>query len=162
MQASDLEQVRAIDQASFSMPWPASAYTYELNENPLSRLWVAEIQTSGAPEKIIGMIVTWLILDEVHIATIAVHPEHRGQGVAQQLLITALVDALHRGIRQATLEVRASNVIAQKLYRRFGFEIAGRRPRYYKDNNEDAIIMTGSKSNLKSGVWKKQDQAISK
>jgi len=82
-----------------------------------------------------------LILDEVHIATIAVHPEHRGQRISQQLLTVVLRAALQRGARLATLEVRAGNEAAQALYRRFKFELVGRRPHYYHDNHEDALIM---------------------
>ncbi|MBN1147711.1 MAG: ribosomal protein S18-alanine N-acetyltransferase [Anaerolineales bacterium] len=147
MQPEDLEQVLAIDRVSFSMPWPASAYKYELNENPLSLLWVAETNPLIGEGQIVGMIVVWLIVDEAHIATIAVRPEYRGQGIARSLLTTALRTTLRQGYHKATLEVRANNIAAQRLYRSFGFEIVGHRPRYYRDNNEDAIIMTASKLN---------------
>lgn len=152
MQMSDLEQVQAIDQLSFSMPWPASAYEYELNENPFSLLWVADIFPPGTsrPEEtpgrespiLVGVVVVWLILDEAHIASIAVHPDYRSQGIAQKLLITVLREAIQNGSQLATLEVRARNQIAQRLYRRFKFEVIGKRVRYYRDNNEDALIMT--------------------
>ena len=144
MQPEDLEQVLAIDRASFSMPWPASAYKYELKENPLSLLWVAESAPHGAMAQIVGMIVIWLIVDEAHIATLAVHPDYRNKGIARSLLATALRATLRRGYHKATLEVRANNIAAQRLYHRFGFETVGHRPRYYRDNNEDAIIMTAS------------------
>jgi ribosomal-protein-alanine N-acetyltransferase len=142
MRDQDLESVRQIDRMSFSMPWPDSAYSYELHENPLSSLWVAEDTNFGVHHKVIGMIVVWFIIDEAHIATLAVHPEHRGKGIATRLLSTALEQALEKGMQVATLEVRAQNTAAQEIYRRFGFEIVGHRPRYYRDNNEDAIIMT--------------------
>jgi len=142
MQVTDLEQVLAIDQASFALPWPASAYRYELLENPNSVQWVAEIKPVEANPLIVGMIVTWIILDEAHIATVAVRPDFRGQGIAPHLVCIALADAIRRGCTQATLEVRAGNLTAQCLYRRFGFQVAGVRPRYYRDNNEDAWIMT--------------------
>lgn len=162
MQASDLEQVRSIDRLSFSLPWPASAYEYELFENPASLIWVAEITPPGEPSRVIGVIVVWLILDEVHIATLAVHPDRRGQGVAQELLVVALIGSIQKGMLQATLEVRASNFIAQRLYRRFGFDIVGRRIRYYQDNNEDALIMTANRLDaqylrwLQTGAWKEK------
>lgn len=161
MQASDLEQVRSIDRISFSLPWPASAYEFELFENPSSLIWVAESAQPGSPAIVIGVIVIWLILDEAHIATIAVHPDQRGQGVAKELLATALTGAIQKGMIQATLEVRATNFFAQKLYRRFNFEMVGRRVRYYQDNNEDALIMTVHPLNdqyldwLETGAWKK-------
>lgn len=142
MGPEDLEQVQAIDRLSFSMPWPASAYDYELNQNTLSLLWVAETASPNGKGQIVGMIVVWLIVDEAHIATIAVHPDYRHRGIAQSLLITVLKEAIRYGLRKSTLEVRANNKVAQRLYRRFRFEVAGHRPRYYRDNNEDAIIMT--------------------
>jgi ribosomal-protein-alanine N-acetyltransferase len=140
MSAGDLDQVQAIDQLSFSLPWPASAFRYELMDNPNSLLWVAE--SANPYPRILGMVVIWLILDEAHIATIAVHPDYRGHGIGARLLLIALLEAIQNGASTATLEVRNGNFNAQELYRRFRFEIAGRRPRYYRDNNEDALLMT--------------------
>lgn len=144
MRSDDLEQVAAIDQMSFSMPWPISSYRYELFENPLSLLWVAEVARDGEQPRVAGMVVVWMIMDEAHIATLAVHPEARNQGIARHLLQVALDEAILRGMRSATLEVRASNLTAQRLYGRFGFQVVGRRPHYYRDNDEDALIMTVS------------------
>ena len=164
MQADDLEQVQAIDELSFSMPWPASAFRYELYENPMSLLWVAEVATPSKKQKIAGFIVLWMIMDEAHIATLAVHPDYRELGIARRLLVTALAEAIHRGLRLATLEVRANNTVAQKLYRRFRFKVVGSRPRYYRVNNEDALIMTvdGLDQNyldwLESGDWAKNQE----
>jgi [ribosomal protein S18]-alanine N-acetyltransferase len=160
MEADDLEQVYAIDQMSFSMPWPASAYQYELYDNPRSLLWVAEATAPNRTPHIVGMIVVWLIMDEAHIATIAVHPDYRGQGIARHILRVALEGSIQHGSRSATLEVRAHNIAAQQLYRRFRFEVVGNRPRYYRDNNEDAWIMTVEGLGedylawLRSGAWK--------
>lgn len=142
MQASDLEQVMLIEQVSFSLPWPISSYRYELNENPHSLLWVAEMYTAESAPQVVGMLVEWLILDEAHIATIAVDPAWRRQGTAEKLIQTALAAAIRAGCIEATLEVRIGNLAAQQLYRRFGFEVLVTRPRYYLDNNEDALIMT--------------------
>jgi ribosomal-protein-alanine N-acetyltransferase len=139
MTLEDIPPVVQIDQVSFSMPWPEKSYRFELTQNPGSRQWVAECLD---PRQVVGMIVTWLIIDEAHIATIAVHPNFRRQGIAARLLTTALLDALESQMLQATLEVRAGNQAAQALYRRFGFKVAGIRPHYYRDNNEDAWIMT--------------------
>lgn len=99
-------------------------------------------KTPTQQEKIIGMAVVWYIVDEVHIATLAVHPDYRQQGVAQKLLEIILQEAMRHGFLTVTLEVRAGNLSAQALYRKFGFQIVGTRPRYYKNNNEDAYIMT--------------------
>jgi ribosomal-protein-alanine N-acetyltransferase len=142
MTLDDIEMVHSIDELSFSLPWPMRSYRYELLENPTSRLWVAEAQATDGMKQIVGMIVVWVVIDEAHIATLAVHPDFRGMGIAKKLLIVSLRDAINNGLRLATLEVRANNLIAQKLYAEFGFTVAGRRPRYYRDNDEDALIMT--------------------
>jgi ribosomal-protein-alanine N-acetyltransferase len=134
---ADLEQVVAIDQASFSLPWPARSFQYELTDNVASRSWVAELDG-----RIVGMIVIWLIVDEAHIATLATRPEFRRQGIGRKLLMHALESARMEGARRSFLEVRAGNLIAREMYRRLGFVEDGRRPRYYKDNNEDAILMS--------------------
>lgn len=133
----DLEQVVAIDQVSFSLPWPARSFQFELADNPTSRCWVVELD-----KKIITMIVSWLILDELHIATIATHPDFRKQGIGRKLLLYALKSARDEGVIRSFLEVRESNEVAIKMYKNFGFVEDGRRKEYYKDNNEDAILMT--------------------
>jgi ribosomal-protein-alanine N-acetyltransferase len=142
MQLEDLVQVQAIDRSSFSLPWPESAYRHEIEDNRLSLCLVAEAQEPGSKARIISLIVIWLVLDEAHIATIATHPEYRHQGVARAILAVALRQSIQRGAKMATLEVRASNLHAQALYRQFGFENVGRRRRYYRDNQEDALLMT--------------------
>jgi ribosomal-protein-alanine N-acetyltransferase len=142
MQPGDLPVVQSIDRLSFALPWPASAFEYELYENTASLTLVAEQTPPGDAPEVVGMAVVWLILDEAHIATIGVHPLHRRQGVGRRLLARALQLSQGRGAAAATLEVRAGNLGAQALYRQFGFEEVGRRPRYYRDNNEDAILMT--------------------
>ena len=108
------------------------------------------VQPAGA-RAVVGVIVVWLIVDEAHIATLAVHPELRRQGIAQKLLCVALKEAAEDGMLSALLEVRAGNEAAQDLYRKFGFEVVGRRPRYYQDNFEDALLMTLPV--LSAAVW---------
>jgi ribosomal-protein-alanine N-acetyltransferase len=134
---ADLEQVVAIDQVSFSLPWPPRSFQFELTDNPASRCWVVELDN-----KIIAMIVSWLILDELHVATIATHPEFRRQGIGKTLLTHALKSAREEGVVRSFLEVRASNQAAIEMYKSFGFIEDGRRKEYYKDNHEDAILMT--------------------
>ena len=142
MRIEDIEQVHDIDVLSFPTPWPSSSYRFELMDNPTSLSWVAEMALPGGKTRVIGMIVVWLVTEEAHIATIAVHPNYRGRGVARKLLATCLQVTACKGAKRSTLEVRAGNMIAQSLYRSFGFQVAGHRPRYYQDNNEDALIMT--------------------
>jgi ribosomal-protein-alanine N-acetyltransferase len=95
-----------------------------------------------ADGRILGTLVLWLILDEAHIATIATHPDFRRQGIGERILIEALRAAYAEGARRAFLEVRAGNAAAQAMYRKYGFDVTGLRPHYYKDNNEDAVLMT--------------------
>lgn len=142
MTLDDVEAVFAIDRLSFSMPWTERAYRYEVSENPNSSAWVAEASLPDGERQVAGMIVTWIILDEAHVGTIAVHPDFRRQGIGARLLAVSLADAVRRGATQALLEVRRSNVDAQRIYRKFGFEVVGTRPRYYRDNGEDALLMT--------------------
>lgn len=164
MELDDLEQVQAIDRISFSIPWPATSYRFELLENPGSILWVAENHLEGERRQLVGMIVVWMILDEAHIATIAVHPEYRGRGIGRELLALALREAIQHGAVESMLEVRANNLIAQALYRDFGYEIVGRRSRYYQDNHEDAVLMSVRNLNqdyldwLVNGKWKTGSQ----
>lgn len=153
MELSDLEEVRRIDRLSFSLPWPESAYRHELLENPASMHWVAEITDLNGDSKVVGMVVVWLILDEAHIATLAVHPAYRRAGIGTRLLKQALIEAVNRGARSAMLEVRANNAIAQSMYQRFGFEVVYRRPRYYRDNNEDALLMNLEHLAEKVATW---------
>ena len=142
MQLEDLDQVVAIDKISFTLPWPASAFRYELLENTRSASWVAEKNNGERESLILGAIVVWFILDEEHIATLAVHPDHRGFGIGERLLLIALKEGAMRGCRIATLEVRATNSAAQALYQKYHFEIVGSRLHYYQDNQEEAAIMT--------------------
>ena len=137
MTLEDLPSVIELDTLSFSLPWPERSFRFELTDNPASRCWVVELDG-----KIVGMIVAWLLVDEAHIATIATHPDHRRQGIARNLLTYALRYMSKEGAVSSLLEVRESNTAAQEMYRKFGFEAVGRRKRYYKDTNEDAILMT--------------------
>jgi ribosomal-protein-alanine N-acetyltransferase len=133
----DLPTVVELDKISFSLPWPERSFRYEVTDNPASRCWVAEVDG-----RVVGILVAWLLVDEVHIATIAIHPEFRRQGIGRRLLTHTLSRAMDDGARSSFLEVRESNLAAQEMYRQFGYEPTGRRKRYYKDNDEDAILMS--------------------
>ena len=141
MRKDDLDSVMVIDRLSFRMPWPESAYNHDLMNNPNAILWVAEGLSQDNGSRVVGMIDVWLIQEEAHIATLAVHPDYRGNGIAASLLQKVLFEVFKLGARRAMLEVRASNQAAQALYEGFGFEIVTRRRRYYRDNNEDALLM---------------------
>ena len=103
MHLDDLEQVQAIDSASFSMPWPLSSFRYELKENPFSLVYVAEAHSPIGQSCVVGMVVVWLIMDEAHIATIAVRSEYRKRGISQRMLAVVLQESIRKGTRTATL-----------------------------------------------------------
>jgi ribosomal-protein-alanine N-acetyltransferase len=136
MDVEDVPAAHAIDTASFTLPWPERSFWFEVSSNPAARCWVAELD-----ERMVGVLVLWIIVDEAHIATLATHPDFRQQGVAKKMLFEALNSAYDEGARSAFLEVRAGNQAAQEMYRKFGFDVVGRRERYYKDNHEDAVLM---------------------
>ena len=142
MQVEDIDSVMEVDRLSFSLPWPRTSYRFELEQNDASSCWVAEVKMPEGEQKLIGFAIVWLLVDQAHIASIAVHPEFRGQGIGKQLLFFILEKARQDGMLSATLEVRQSNQVAQTLYRKFGFEVTGRRLRYYHDTQEDGLIMT--------------------
>lgn len=137
MRSEDVTIVAEIDRLSFSLPWSERAFCYEIRENPTARPWVAEWRGC-----VVGMLVLWLVLDEAHIATLAVHPDYRRRGIGARLLTTALEAARAEGAKRAFLEVRASNLAAQAMYAKLGFVADGRRLHYYKDNGEDAVLMS--------------------
>lgn len=142
MELRDVPRVREIDLASFSLPWPERSFRFEITENPASRLWVADVQLSDGQCVVVGMIVMWQVLDEAHIGTFAIHPAFRRRGIGSQLLAKSLLEVYEMGVRQCYLEVRRSNLAAQNLYQKFGFKVTSVRKGYYRDNGEDALIMT--------------------
>ena len=137
MTLDDVPAVVELDQKSFSLPWPERSFRYELTDNPASHCWVAELDG-----QVVGMIVAWLIVSEAHIATLATHPDFRRRGIAKRLLSYALQHLMRAGARSSFLEVRESNQAARAMYRKFGYIETGRRTRYYRDNDEDAILMS--------------------
>lgn len=149
MSLDDLEQVLAIDERSFAAPWPERSYRFELTQNPVATLFVAELPLELEP-KVIGFVGLWELVDEGHISTLAVAPEHRRQGVAESLLIKSLRFFAGRGVETVSLEVRRSNKAAQGLYAKFGFEVVGVRSGYYRDNKEDALVMSLERIHKKS------------
>jgi ribosomal-protein-alanine N-acetyltransferase len=142
MELKDVARVREIDVASFTLPWPERSYRFEIQENPASRNFIVEVASDGQNPVVAGMIVMWFIIDEAHIGTIAIDTPYRRLGLGRLLLAESLLDAYRSGIQQSFLEVRRGNQPAITLYEQFGFQVAGIRPRYYKDNGEDALLMT--------------------
>ena len=137
MRLDDLPVIQAIERAAFSAPWPANAYRTELETNKLAHYLVVRVG-----DEIAGFAGLWLMLDEAHVTTFAIDPAWRRNHLGERLLIALLDVALDRKATEATLEVRLSNLPARRLYEKYGFRPVGIRPRYYSDNNEDALIMT--------------------
>jgi [ribosomal protein S18]-alanine N-acetyltransferase len=137
MAVEDLPAVHGIERSSFFVPWPDDAYRNELLTNRLASYVVAR-----AGDDVVGFGGLWVMVDEAHITTFAVDPRWRRRGVGEWMLLALLDRAVERGAREATLEVRLSNMPARRLYEKYGFRPVGIRPRYYSDNGEDALIMT--------------------
>ena len=137
MTLDDLDAVHAIERASFAVPWPDDAYRNEIRTNRLATYVVARLG-----EEVVGFAGLWIMVDEAHVTTFAVDPRWRRRGVGERMLLALLDLAVARRAREATLEVRLSNLPARKLYEKHGFRPVGIRVRYYSDNGEDALIMT--------------------
>ncbi len=153
MRPADLDEVVAIERASFPRPWPRWAFESELSlpytcylvarprqEPPEEGPCLLRRRPGPAQGPIWGYAGMQVILEEGHIMTLAVHPEHRRRGIGTLLLLHLFAEARKRKVLRLTLEVRETNLAAQCLYRQFGFAVAGRRRRYYSDG-EDALIM---------------------
>ena len=127
---------------------------------PLSLLPNRPAVTTSSPDlaSIIGFAGLWLMVDEAHITTIAMHPDFRQRGLGEFLLVSLIDTAYEIGARWVTLEVRVSNSVAQSLYRKYGFHQAGVRHRYYSDNQEDALIMWTDEIN--SPAYKQKFQEL--
>ncbi len=141
MTLADVDQVMELEEVSFPAPWPASLYRRELTRNPYSRYFVIRSEIDGQAPPILGYGGYWILDDDVHITTLAVHPEWRGHRLGEWLLLHMLSDARERGARTSSLEVRPSNRAARQLYSRLGYREVARRRNYYPVTREDAIVM---------------------
>lgn len=165
MMQDDVTEVSQVERRCFTNPWPSSAYRRELRDLEHNYYIVARWRAEGAPTlteerprgplnllpfirraepakvPVLGFGGMWIMFDEAHITTIGVEPAHRGQSLGELLFASLLTEAIKRGARWVTLEVRVSNVSAQALYEKYGFTRQGLRKRYYSDNGEDAHIM---------------------
>ncbi|MGH7300301.1 MAG: ribosomal protein S18-alanine N-acetyltransferase [Candidatus Rokuibacteriota bacterium] len=136
MTLEDLDDVLAIERASFQTPWSRGAFRYELTQNRVARCLVAR-----RGRRLVGYLCLWEIGHEIHVTNLAAHPDLRRRGVARALLGAVLDDARERAVTLAFLEVRPTNTEALGLYERFGFRVIGRRKGYYFDTGEDALVM---------------------
>jgi ribosomal-protein-alanine N-acetyltransferase len=137
MRPEDLDEVLAIERASFTMPWSRGAFLYEMQQNRVARCWVGRDDDG----RVAGYLCLWEVADEVHITNVAVRPNMRRQGIARALLSGVIDNARARAFKIVVLEVRPSNHNALTLYESFGFKVVGRRHGYYYDTGEDALVM---------------------
>lgn len=131
----DVLEIAELDKLCFSVPWSHSAFLAE-TQNKIARYFVAK--DNG---RCIGYCGFWVAYDSGDITNVAVHPDYRKQGVGSMLVASMIQLARKEKLVSMNLEVRKSNIAAQKLYSKYGFEIVGTRKGYYSDNREDALIM---------------------
>ena len=163
MTPDDLDEVMHLERQCFTDPWTRHMYLSDLTTNALATYLVVRHGDTGTRGRGEGQAVEnvldvspslhaaasailayggfWLLLDEAHIATVASHPAWRGCGLGQRLMLALLDAAMARGAASSTLEVRAGNLPARRLYEKLGYEVTGVRKRYYRDG-EDGLIMT--------------------
>jgi ribosomal-protein-alanine N-acetyltransferase len=158
MRWTDVPQVMTIEHQSFTLPWSDYTYRHEILDNHNAHYFVArrvDGRVTGEPASwwsrlfrrenkgpIVGYGGFWIVVDEAHISTIASDLKWRGHGIGELMLLAMIDRSIELGAREVTLEVRVSNRVAQNLYHKYGFKVMGRRPGYYRDNNEDADLMT--------------------
>ncbi|MBP3361947.1 MAG: ribosomal protein S18-alanine N-acetyltransferase [Clostridia bacterium] len=132
----NLDGITAVENASFTIPWSRKSFEAELNNETA----VYFIASDGST--VTGYAGMWKISGQCDITNIAVLPEYRNKGIGSALLCRLTDYCRENSLSPITLEVRESNLPAQGLYKKFGFEPVGRRKRYYADTDEDAIIMS--------------------
>lgn len=130
-----LQRILEIENLSFITPWSPAAFTNGLRNS------LARMRGYVADNTLQGYICYWNSGREIQVMNLAVHPEYRRRGVGALLLGRALESGKDEGAENVWLEVRTSNRAARTLYENFGFREVGRRPRYYRDTGEDAIMM---------------------
>ena len=166
MEPGDVPTVTTIEKLSYPTPWSASSYLYELSHNTRSsyyvllrpqtgksapsergwRRWLRIVMCLPNKSRVIGYMGFRLQPAEMHISTIAVHPDWRGKGLGELLLLTAMDKALKQRARRVTLEMRVSNNVARRLYHKYGFQLKGTLAKYYRDG-EDAQFMAAEVNN---------------
>ena len=139
MTKADIPAVHAIETATFPDPWSLRSFESEL-QNPCTRYLVAVMG-----EEVVGFAGIWIILDEGHVTNVAIQAQVRGNGIGRKLTTEMMQYASNLGVRYVTLEVRASNIVAQTLYKSLGFHKVSIRKKYYEDNGEDAWLMVNDR-----------------
>jgi ribosomal-protein-alanine N-acetyltransferase len=145
MTVADLPQVDALEVQAFPSPRSTTFYRQEVTQNQYANyrvIHVVPIPASGGDALVVAYGGYWLMADDAHIIAIAVHPDWRKQGLAEWLMLELVALAWSQGAQMVTLEMRAGNRAADALYRKLGFQEVGRRKRYYRDNDEDALLFS--------------------
>lgn len=146
---TDLEGVLEVEAESFTNPWTRDMYSWELQNRSVCPVLIVRTEDC----RVAGFCAFWLVFDEIHINNLAIRPQFRAQGIGTALLRHVLAKAIELGARRATLEVRASNEHARRLYERLGFYVAGTRRNYYTNPVEDALILWRDEEGS-SAAWK--------
>ena len=136
MTEEHIEQVLQVEEACFSIPWTREDFQREMRENKMAIYRIAMLD-----DKIVGYAGMWHVVTEGHITNVAVLEQYRRRGVAKALMEEVINIAQQKQMIGITLEVRISNIAAQKLYTKYGFRPEGFRKNYYQDTKEDAVIM---------------------
>jgi ribosomal-protein-alanine N-acetyltransferase len=155
MQESDVASVLAIEDAAFITTWPDNAFRHELEDNRLAHYFVARHEG-----KVVGFGGIWVILEDSHITTIAVHPDFQRRKFGEAILLALLQQAVEREAAWMTLEVRVSNTSAQRLYHKYGFTTVATRRGYYTEDQEDALVMWAG--DLRGELYRARLQALQK
>ena len=133
----DLDGVLEVEDESFTNPWTRDMYAWELQNRAVCHIYL--VRTPECP--VAGFCAFWRVFDEIHINNVAMRPAFRGRGMGTALIRHVLEEARRLGARRATLEVRASNVRARRLYEQLGFYVSATRRNYYTNPVEDALIL---------------------
>jgi ribosomal-protein-alanine N-acetyltransferase len=153
MTSGDIPVVTRIEKASFSTVWPSDAFYNELSTNKVAHYFVGRVG-----DRVVAYGGIWVILEDSHITTIAVDPAYRGKGFGEIMLLHLIDQAIERSAAWLTLEVRESNVVAQQLYKKYGFTTVTMRRGYYSDDNESALVMWAG--NLKSELYRNRIEVL--
>lgn len=136
MKANDIDDVVKVESESFKDPWPKDIFYQEIIVNDHAHYFVAQLD-----KEIIGYAGFWAVIDDAQITNVAIKPRYRGYKMGEKLFEYTCQQAMNLGVKRLSLEVRKSNTIAQRMYRKFGLVPGGIRKNYYTDNQEDAIVM---------------------
>jgi ribosomal-protein-alanine N-acetyltransferase len=153
MRAEDIATVLHVESLCFTTPWPRNAFLNELTDNKLAHYFVGRFEG-----RIIAYCGLWVILEDSHITTVAVEPMHQRKRFGEQMVVKLIDEAIERGARWITLEVRESNIAAQNLYKKYGFTVVSTRRGYYSDNDENALVMWAG--NLKGAIYQNRLKAL--